>query len=54
MTITEPTDYYAVRERQERERADSADNPAVAAVHRTLADRYADLIVSAGAPPRQA
>jgi hypothetical protein len=34
-------DYFAQRERQERERAQAAQSPAVREIHATLAENYA-------------
>lgn len=36
-------DYYARRERQERESADRCDEPGARRIHKELADRYAQM-----------
>lgn len=36
-------DYYHRRETQERQLADRATSPAIARIHRELADRYQDM-----------
>ncbi|MBI0477407.1 hypothetical protein DC429_18880 [Arthrobacter sp. TPD3018] len=38
------TDYYVKREQQERELAASAADPAIAAIHLNMAERYAKLV----------
>ena len=44
MTDSDSTGYYQRREAHERQFADTAANPAAAAIHRELADRYAALV----------
>jgi hypothetical protein len=46
----DPT-FYAAREAQERQLAADAKDPAIAAIHLALADRYAQLQDPAGATP---
>lgn len=36
--------YYRGREQRERELAGAAKNPAIAAIHEEMADRYAELV----------
>lgn len=36
-------DYYASRERQARELADSASDPSIKSIHLQMADRYAEM-----------
>lgn len=49
MTELNSADYYAARERREREMAAIAGDPAIADIHRDMAQRYADLVLSAQA-----
>lgn len=43
MTVSNDASFYVERERQERELAERACDPAIAAIHAEMADRYARL-----------
>lgn len=47
MNSLNSADYHAAREQRERDLANVSSNPAVAAVHRDMAERYAQLVRSA-------
>lgn len=44
MNSLNTAEYYLARERRERELADRASNPAVAAIHHDMAERYAQIV----------
>lgn len=46
------SDYYRRRELRERTLADAAINPAIAAIHREMAEQYRARVDPAGVPPR--
>lgn len=49
---TDTTDYYRGREQRERQLAEHAPNPVVAAIHRQLADSYRRRVEQQDAPPQ--
>jgi hypothetical protein len=44
----EDRDYYRTRASEERDRASTATDPAIAAIHFALASKYEDLVVQLG------
>lgn len=47
MTELNSKEYYLSREQQERKLADEATDPAIAAIHRDMAERYGELATEA-------
>lgn len=50
MTNLSTIEYFRARETREREMANAASNPAVAAIHLEMAKRYSEMIVERSVP----